>query len=692
MSDLKYYPSAVVNLRLRFDETLQVAPSAVALAQELGGDLGAGIGATGARKAAGAPRRRRITVGTITVEDRNGTRTVDAAPINQSWKGLEPLVTPDDPMTMLMNRIPLGASVMLPGPRQAGTFQCEFNYRDLPIDPRLIRAVGVEVHLGSVPADDFARGMAGERDPDGRLLSIVKTRSELLDPMTGQPDLNLQTLVLYGTADEWETDHGDGLSRVTIQGRDLRGIFLDAKVVGARVAKVNLEQGIDRVVADILGTLPSKFDLVFDVFTDRNEWPNAEIPSPADRGGVTRLRQESKGGAAGSQPPGGDKITYWDLVTQYCNLVGGIPYFRGSALWIRPARSIYQTLTDRRLPTPFRGGKPRRATGPEGGGAPEEEIRVRRLVHGRHVKSLKIRRKFGGVVVPLVQCISIDDRVRGKQCLLVEQWPPATSVAGQLKTDGDVIRVPVPGIVDRDRLRSIAQDVYEEIGRGEVNGSVETDFLTSFGGDDQDPDLLGLRPTDPLEIVVDVENLASRSPIITELVRHESRTFQQEVDDLTAHIGDPVLARVLVASTRGKIVGQLDVFRVTAARFDFTGTAIRISAEFATYVVARHGDRTQEQSDQRQVTQRRVKVKGKTRAVRVKLGHVTAVGPSSENWNAPLSDFFDGVNQDARGPKAAFFEGQKAERRRQRDEQKAKALGQALHKRGFTGGGSGRDF
>lgn len=619
--EVVYRPAMTVNIRLRFDETLQVAPSQVALANAAeNGELGA-VADTSQRPP--AIRRPRIRLGNAEVESANGVSTVDAEPVNRAWRGLEPLVTPEDEMTVLMNRIPTRASVNLPGPRQAAEFDMEFDFRDLPIDPRLLRAVGIEIHIGCVSDDDYARGMVGERDADGRLLSQLKTRSDLLDPFTGRPDVELQTLVFYGSADSWKASHGSGRSTVRIMGRDLRGIFLDTKVPVGRVAKVDLGQPIDRVVSDILATLPSKFDLVLDVFTDREEWPRGKIPSPVDAKGLTRLNVDTgEGGAGGtSKPPGGGKLNYWDLITQYCNLVGAIPYFRGTALWIRPSRSIYQTLTDRSLPSPFAGGRPRFGgvmVGDDGVARPDGELRVRRLVQGRHLETFEMERKFGGVVVPAVECYSIDDSKRGREALLTARWPPLDTVAGQLKEDGDVVRIPVPGVIDPGRLLAVARDVYEEIGRGEVTGSFETKYLASFGGTSQDPDLLYMRPTDAVEVVTSTEMLNSGAPVIDELVRHQSRTFHQEVEELTAQLGDPVLARVLVAQTRRAIVGQLDVFRINTVRFDWADGRIGIASDFTTYVVARHAAEEQKPKatgNQRKVTKRRVKVKGKARPV-----------------------------------------------------------------------------
>src|SRR5262249_48212793 len=142
------------------------------------------------------------------------------------------------------------------------------------------------------------------------------------------------------------------------------------------------------------------------------------------------------GAAAGSQS---SKATAWDLITQYCFLVGAIPYFDGWVLRVRPARSIFELrqagldaeaearraiatimpfgrrLPD--LPTPFKGGMPRDVGEPQ-------KLRIRRLVYGRDVKTLAFERKFSGAKVPVIEVVGIDDTTRGRGKLLVVQYPP----------------------------------------------------------------------------------------------------------------------------------------------------------------------------------------------------------------------------------------------------------------------------
>jgi outer membrane protein len=133
----------------------------------------------------------------------------------------EPLITRrgDDNITFVQNRIPLKCVVELPGYRQAGTFNMDFAFRDLPLDPRTVRACAVDIHLGAVSAADFGRGMVNT-PTDGWRSSVLRTT---LDNGSANPD----TLVMTGTVDKWSAKHSSGMSTVTIEGRDMRGILLD---------------------------------------------------------------------------------------------------------------------------------------------------------------------------------------------------------------------------------------------------------------------------------------------------------------------------------------------------------------------------------------------------------------------------------------------------------------------------------
>jgi hypothetical protein len=660
-----WYPSCVVKLTLRFDESLHVGKpkdeisfdAQAAQTQESrilgrtatpGADderFGNPVLNTGGQH---RPRRlldevrQRQNVALSVLDHRALTDNVTpgSAPVASKAAGglptaeVEPLTFGTDSFTVICNRVPKKGTFTLPHPRQAPTFQLTFDYTEFPIDPQLVRAVGVEIHLGSVSADDFARGMRGEIDQDGRPLSILKTTDDIVDPFTGRKQVNQGTLLFYATADTWKVSHTDKGSQIILEGREIRAILIDTKIVPSQVEKINLSQEIGDVVADLLRSIRFEHSFRLMVAMDATEWPNGKIPSPGDAGGLTAVRQkaESRAGAkvkdahgseAGvetgakaamrSTPENGTKGSYWDLITNYCELVGGMPHLVGSILWIRPVHRIFDIVDpSSKIPTPFAGGQPRRTS--------EEQIRVRRLVLGRDIRQLDTERKFGGVaIVPTVQTISFDDRGTGRQRLIFGQWPPAGSDAADAKAESDLLRVPMWGVRSLEQLTQIARGIYEEIGRGETGGQAITNNLASFGGDNMDPDILRLRPLEPVEFVVDSSTVRAALPVTSDVNELARLSFSQEVDRLTERLGDRAVARALVALARGAVREVLRYYQVVGVTFEWD-KGVKTSMTFQNYIVPRN--KAADVSDRRSpkdVTTKPVKVPGQGRKAKASV-------------------------------------------------------------------------
>lgn len=629
-----WYPSLVVKLTLRFDESLHVqkpkdgttveALSAQTQESRIVGrsDPQSGavtfgdpvINASGQhrpRRALDAARQqanaalaagdRRVPTDTLTPGTGSvGQRRPDGLPSAE----IEPLTFGTDSFTVIANRVPKKGTITLAHPRTAPTFNLTFDYTEFPIDPMLLRAVGVEIHLGTVSADDFARGMHGETDADGRPLSILKTTDDIIDPFTGRKGVNEGTLLFYGTVDSWEVDHGDKDSQIIMEGREIRAILIDTKVIPSHVDKIKLDQPITDVISDLIGSIHFEHSFRLCVVTDATEWPNGIVPTPGDVDGLTRVRvkaatmagatikakdagsseagvQTGNKEAARSAPDNGSKGSYWDLITNYCEVVGAMPHIMGSMLWIRPVHRIFDIVDpNSHIATPFANGQPR-VVG-------EERLRVRRLVLGRNLKRLRMQRKFGGIsVVPTVQTISFDDRGVGQQRLIFGQWPPAGSNAAEAKAESELLRVPMWGIRSVDRLTQIARGIYEEIGRGETGGTAETANLASLGGDNDDADLLRLRPLEPVEFVVDASSVRAALPIAADVNELARMSFSAEVDEMALRLGDRAVARALVAISRGAVVEILRYYQVVGVTFDWD-KGVKTSIQFQNYILPRN--------------------------------------------------------------------------------------------------------
>lgn len=557
----EFYPSMVVNLKLRFDEALHLQPEPRLSTTE--GELADPPTETG--------------VGVPLIIDRG-----------------------EENATFILGRVPRSASLEFPGYRQAAQFNMVLDFRELPLDPRAIRAAAVEIYLGSVSAADFATGMT-RVEADGSRRSRLRTTDANGTPLTPR---------MVGFVDEADVVHNDSGSTIALKGRDARGVLLDTPIsVAPNAAQQLLEeldwsQPIDTVVLQILQFNP--FFSSFYVTSNPAEWPNGELPSPGAAAFTPRHRRGARGERRGARPsPPGDtnSLNFWDLIVRACYLVGAIPYFDGLALALRPARSIFDQQRagiDPNIRTPFAGGRPR--TFDEVAQVDiDPGLSFRRLVYGRDVVNYSFNRKFGGFQRPrVVRTVAVNtgSTERGMSRMIESRWPPAAAPVASRRTrvapsnqqsQEEIVNVPVAGITDVARLEEIARGVYEEIGRGEMGGACETVNLTSFGGSNADPDLLRLGPGDGVEFMVDSRALSSRAPLVSALTDATRQPFEEAVADLASRIGgDRNLARVLVATARGQIQELQRFFRVSTARYDWSTQGIKIAFDFQNFVVVRN--------------------------------------------------------------------------------------------------------
>lgn len=582
-----YYPSCVVSLLIRFDEAL--------LAQWATGDF----------------------VRTPPAETSTTARlnTTDA------------LVDAGQAGTASVARMPKTASIELPGIRKPGTFNLTFDYRDLPIDPRLVRSVGIEIYLDTVKASDFAAGVVQTApSAGGRSSTIDPTRR--MSAVSPSPT----NLVLKGLVDTWHVNHTGSGSVATLEGRDLTGLFLDTPLTPTLVAGIKLDQPIDDVVRDIVSQIGGWSTHLEVIAAPEAQWPGKQVPFLANdprlnvatvdavKAATHKLPRARR--STGNKPrrsPGADpdKLSFWDLVTRYCNLVSAVPTYgviqnsNGTfrvALIIKPQWGLYDyfgapTAQNQVLaPSPF---NPARA----------EVGKVRKLMYGRNIEELSFERKYQGITARAVEIVSYDpsSSVNGRERLMsatstlqqtyAEQagvMPPLATIAlpasrssvspSGLTSYDAVMRIAVKGVTDQQQLQRMADGLYEEIMRGETGGNVRTRSLASFGGTNEDPDLLHLRPGDPIQLAVDIRELAARAPNVNTPLTNEQRANPWAMTtEIYRRTGSWPLAQAIVASSRSAAFQPQNYFRVNAVKFDWDiKTGVSMAMDFHNYIIARN--------------------------------------------------------------------------------------------------------
>lgn len=596
-----FYPSLVVSLRIRFDKYFNIVPE-------------------------------RILQSFDSVED------LILQPEAEVKKILEPLVTAEtqskDSFSHLVYVMPASASVEIPGYRQAGKFNLSFKWKELPIDPRLIRACGVEIHLGSVEPMDFATGMV-KKEPNWTRKSMINIRDSL-------DIIRKDTVVMVGTVDSWSVDYDDTGGTVNLEGRDIRGLLLDMKTGPEIFQNIDTGQDIKSVVEQVLASHPllgpanaANGALRVKVEADPSLFPFGKLPLVLEDDLTTRVNKKARVAARkgkistttktttsqpkstpapknGGQPAGDkDRLGYWDVIIHYCYLVGVIPIVVGETIVLKPVRNVYNTRvnagTNTKEPTVFQDGLPRVVVLSDGR---QEELRFRRLVYGRDVKSLKFERKIGGVKAQPIKLVSVDTSSdqRGEGRMISVFHPPESdpenrkttgeSADGSASTGTPMI-IHMTGVKDKARLAEIAEAIYEEIGHSEIGGSCQTKSLCSFGGDNSDPDLLRLRPGDPIQFLTDTRTLSSRAPLVSELTDFARMDFDQAVTKTAERLGnspgDLQMARAIVAASRGMVFELSSFFRVHTVKYDWKpDSGVDISFDFHNFIEVRSQDKDTE--------------------------------------------------------------------------------------------------
>ena len=464
--------------------------------------------------------------------------------------------------------IPTTANFLRNGIRTADTASIEFPYMELPVDPRVVRAVGVQLFMGTVSADDYRRGVQGELRSTSSTVSGIRIPFNVLpdtyvDPY-GRPRTNLR---FEGWVDEWNNDWPDGDSpTVQLECTDNTRLLIDQDV--APKLTVSPDLPIDAAFADYLSNFPQFRGI------------SVEYRPSVERGAIPVLKKVLQAvkyqPKLGPAPSGGGataKLKVWDYLTDVAGSIGHTLRFEGTAVVIQRARTLYDSRLSSRPDDPFTGRNL-----PSG-----LQLQRRLYVYGKNVQSMKFSRKFA--TVPSIN-VEVRCYETTRKKTLVARFPLKDDRVKRLNPGNSsdekwIVKV-VSGIKDEVTLRIVAQNIFEQVTRNELGCRFVTKNLGSYGGGNLDPDALDSMAGDAIDVRVMRDADAANSVQLTSTeVATRGAEFMKELgfSDRFARAYQKAVTHVGLPSTfRVKTMG---------GQFDGQHEGITLDYELMNYIEVR---------------------------------------------------------------------------------------------------------
>lgn len=145
---------------------------------------------------------------------------------------------------------------------------------------------------------------------------------------------------------------------------------------------------------------------------------------------------------------------------------------------------------------------------------------TKRMVYGRNLEHLAFSRKLMGVKVPTIEVRCYDSEIcrtrwarwpvrsgERRSGVMGRDNPPRPLRANEVPPSGSnpdesIKTFTVSGITDPSFLEQIAESVFEQLGRQEIEGNFVTADAWSYESEPDDGDLLGLRSGDAVELLL----------------------------------------------------------------------------------------------------------------------------------------------------------------------------------------------
>lgn len=381
----------------------------------------------------------------------------------------------------------------------ADTFTVEVDYKSFPFDPRLIRSCGITVHM---------ENMGKLYDDDGEIVKI-KPRSDKKD--NDGKVIHEGNTIFQGFADDESIAFDDDKRTVTLEGRDFTSLFLDRKFP---ISIVNLQGTVDEVIQFVVDKLPENVVInskgtkaitienrVLDEDGNKVTLPTLASfwSDPHEKSGQKNVHAEE---------------SYWEVIQDIVSRAGLIAFIELDKLVITKPRVLYSKKS-----TVY-------------------------MVYGKNVRHLEFKRKIGRRKNFNLVLRSMNFQTKSVETVYIPkdataEWSNAVGVPNKevkvekigpnglpIKDDNaqaaPYIAFSIPDVASKEQLIVIGQETYEEIGRQEIEGSLETRDMEAWHFNAKDKrvtegcfDLLKLRIGAPISIEIDHSDMQAISRMNT---------------------------------------------------------------------------------------------------------------------------------------------------------------------------------
>lgn len=306
---------------------------------------------------------------------------------------------------------------------EADTFKAKIDYKSFPFDPRCMRSCGIAVYM-----------------EDRKTVFRQNNSLRLIEP-------SADNIIFQGFADQSGLEFDDTTRSVMIEGRDFTSLFIDTKRINT--TPIPLSKPLDEIINDLIKEQEAAREIVIENRTGE-KFPVLSKLAP-DFNPFTSVKNQKR------------KETYWDIMQSILQRVGLIGFIEIDKFVITKPRNIY------------------------------EKKDIKQFIYGGNVKNLKFERKLGRAKNYNVRLVSANLQKK----TILEALVPKEAISEdfiadfgnteitipQLDKDGkkieppkvaDYITFPVPNINNKEVLIGMAEDVYEEMSRQQIEGSLST--------------------------------------------------------------------------------------------------------------------------------------------------------------------------------------------------------------------------